>query len=232
MCTGNTQRFPRPIRTLGRCRHRQTWPEELTSPSPRPAQAFTDQEFRPLMITRLYTKVRSLVTVLWREVAKFGVVGGVAFLIDSAVFLWLISGPMDDSHVKSKAIAVAIATVFSWIGNRYWTFRHRRTKTKTRELVMFFLMNLIGLGIQSGCVVVSYYLLGLQSATASFVSGSIVGMGLAMCFRFVAYKFWVFTGDAEPEHHDSDGPHMLSDRELLTGEIPVVQPGKSQQGQP
>lgn len=178
------------------------------------------------MITRLYTVLRDLALKLWREVAKFGAVGGVAFLIDSAIFLWLISGPMDDSHVKSKAIAVAVATLFSWVGNRYWTFRHRRTRTRTRELVMFVLMNLIGLGIQSGCVVVSYYLLGLTSATASFVSGSIIGMGLAMVFRFIAYRFWVFTGDA-PDLPGEDGPeedglHMLSDRELVTGEIEQV----------
>lgn len=178
------------------------------------------------MITRLYTTLRDLALKLWREVAKFGAVGGVAFLIDSAIFLWLISGPMADSHVKSKAIAVAVATLFSWVGNRYWTFRHRRTQTRARELVMFVLMNLIGLGIQSGCVVVSYYLLGLTSATASFVSGSIIGMGLAMVFRFIAYKFWVFTGDA-PDLPGEDGPeedglHMLSDRELVTGEIEQV----------
>ncbi len=173
------------------------------------------------MLTRLYITLRDLALKLWREVAKFGAVGGVAFIIDSAIFLWLISGPMHDSHVKSKAIAVAVATLFSWVGNRYWTFRHRRTRTKTRELVMFVLMNLIGLAIQSGCVVVSYYLLGLTSATASFVSGSIIGMGLAMVFRFIAYKFWVFTGDA-PDLPAEDGPHLLSDRELVTGEIEQV----------
>lgn len=175
------------------------------------------------MITRLHITVRDLALKLWREVAKFGAVGGVAFLIDSAIFLWLISGPMDDSHVKSKAIAVAVATLFSWVGNRYWTFRHRRTKTKARELIMFVLMNLIGLGIQSGCVVVSYYLLGLTSATASFISGSIIGMGLAMVFRFVAYKFWVFTGDVpDLSVIEQDRPHMLSDRELVTGEVEQV----------
>lgn len=146
------------------------------------------------MITSLWQKSVGLFQLLWREIAKFGVVGGAAFIIDSVIYLWLITGPMDDSHVKSKAIAVAVATVFAWIGNRYWTFRHQRSQTKARELVMFVLMNLIGLGIQSGCVVVSYYLLGLTSPAASFVSGSIIGMGLAMVFRFIAYKYWVFTG--------------------------------------
>ncbi|TLP76845.1 GtrA family protein [Nesterenkonia sphaerica] len=134
---------------------------------------------------------------LWRELAKFGAVGAVAFVIDSTIFLWLITGPMDESHVKAKAIAVAVATLFAWLGNRYWTFRRHRTRTRIRELAMFVLMNVIGLLIMSGCVAVSFYLLGLRTELASFISGSIIGMGLAMCFRFVAYKLWVFTGSDE-----------------------------------
>ncbi|WP_235928504.1 GtrA family protein [Nesterenkonia haasae] len=158
-----------------------------------------------------------LFQALWRELAKFGVVGAGAFVIDSAVFLWLITGPMGESHVKAKAIAVAVATLFSWIGNRYWTFRHQRTRTRLRELAMFVLMNVIGLLIMSGCVAFSFYILGLRSELASFVSGSIIGMGLAMCFRFVAYKLWVFTGDDE-----SDTIRAVAHAAPYTDEIPRI----------
>lgn len=156
-------------------------------------------------------KAIALVRAFWRQLAKFGVVGGVAFVIDSAIFLSLITGPMEDSHVKSRLIAGAVATLFSWIGNRYWTFRHQRTPTRVRELVMFIIMNLIGMGIQAACVFISFYGLGLTSATASFVSGNIIGLGFAMCFRFVAYKLWVFTGESgspapEAAQHDAADP--------------------------
>lgn len=168
------------------------------------------------MIKSLWSRGVGLFQLLWRELAKFGVVGGVAFVIDSAVFLWLITGPMGDSHVKAKAIAVAVATLFSWIGNRYWTFRHQRTRTRMRELAMFILMNVIGLLIMSGCVAFSYYILGLRSELASFVSGSIIGMVLAMCFRFVAYKMWVFTGSGDAEQ-SSAAPSAP-----WTGSVPLV----------
>ena len=172
------------------------------------------------MISRLWFRARDLFLVLWRELAKFGVVGGVAFVIDSAIFLWLLSGPLDDSQLKAKVVAGAVATMFSWVANRYWTFRHSRTRGKMRELMMFLLMNAIGLGIQTGCVGVSKYLLGMDSVTQVFIAGNVIGLVLATAFRFVAYKFWVFTGEAEAEHEP--GPHMISDRELLTGDIPVV----------
>lgn len=155
---------------------------------------------RPNMVVRIWSWGVSLFLKIWREVAKFGVVGGLAFLIDSALFIWLISGPMDDSHVKSKAIAVAVATLFSWVGNRYWTFRHHRSPAPLRELAMFILMNGVGLLIQSGCVAFSFYVLGLTSPEASFISGSIIGMLLAMIFRFIAYKYWVFTGGTKEGH--------------------------------
>lgn len=169
------------------------------------------------MITSLWSRAVGLFKLLWRELAKFGTVGAVAFVIDSAVFLWLITGTMNDSHVKAKAIAVAVATLFSWLGNRYWTFRHQRTRTRLRELTMFVLMNAIGLLIMSGCVAFSYYILGLRSELASFISGSIIGMGLAMCFRFVAYKLWVFTGS-----DDAETARAAAYAAPYTGEFPQV----------
>lgn len=180
------------------------------------------------MLTTLVTRLRGLILRLWRELAKFGVVGGLAFIIDSGVFIWLIRGPMDDSQLKAKVVAGVVATLFSWVANRYWTFRHRRTGAKARELMMFLFMNAIGLGIQTGCVGISKYLLGLDSVTEVFIAGNVIGLVLATAFRFVAYKLWVFTGDQTPSagpgtgESDDAGPHLLSDRELLTGDLPVV----------
>ena len=163
-------------------------------------------------MNELWQRAIALFRAFWRELAKFGAVGGVAFLIDSAIFLWLITGPMEDSHVKSRIIAGAVATLFSWVGNRYWTFRHHRTKTRVRELMMFITMNLIGMGIQAACVFVSFYGLGLTSASASFISGNIIGLGFAMCFRFVAYKLWVFTGEGDAVTAEASRPEAADER--------------------
>ncbi|WP_346922407.1 GtrA family protein [Glutamicibacter creatinolyticus] len=157
------------------------------------------------MFERISVKIRGLVSTLWREVAKFGVVGGAAFVVDSAIYLWMLSGPMSDSPVKAKIVAGVVATLFSWVANRYWTFRHRRQANVVRELVMFLVMNAIGLGIAAACVWVTKYMLGLTDTTSVFIAGSVVGLILGTIFRFFAYKFWVFGGerteilpDAEP----------------------------------
>lgn len=144
------------------------------------------------MFERISTKIRGLVSLVWREVAKFGVVGAAAFVVDSAIYLWMLAGPMSDSQVKAKIVAGVVATLFSWGANRYWTFRHRRQANVARELVMFLVMNAIGLGIAAACVWVTKYILLLTDTTSVFIAGSVVGLVLGTIFRFFAYRFWVF----------------------------------------
>jgi putative flippase GtrA len=164
------------------------------------------------MLKELSEKCRGLFSLLWREVMKFGVVGGIAFVIDTSIFLWMMGGPMQGSEVKAKIVAGIVATMFSWVANRYWTFRHRRRASVVRELVLFLIMNGIGLFIAAACVWVTKYWLHLTDQTSLFVAGSIVGLVLGTIFRFFAYRFWVFTEELDSE------PEFENDRELLRRE--------------
>lgn len=161
------------------------------------------------MFRSINQRLRGLVGLFWREVAKFGVVGGIAFIIDSAIFIWLFSGPMHGSEVWAKAIATIIASIFSWVANRYWTFRHRKQANVVREAVLFAIMNGIGLLIASGCVFIAKYWLGVESKVGLFIAGSVVGLILGTIFRFFAYRFWVFTAELDED------PEFAHDRELL-----------------
>jgi putative flippase GtrA len=179
------------------------------------------------MLRELYGKAVGLASMLWREVMKFGVVGGIAFVIDSSIYLWLMNGPMGDSEVKAKVVAGVVATMFSWVANRFWTFRHRRRANVVRELVMFLVMNAIGLGIAAACVWVTKYWLDLTDRTSLFIAGSVVGLILGTIFRFFAYRFWVFTEELDAE------PAFEHDHELIHGtdEAGRRVPGRHQQGQ-
>ena len=168
------------------------------------------------MLQKLTDRFVALVKLLWREVAKFGVVGGIGFFIDTGIFLWLITGPMEDSAVKAKIVATAVATIFSWVANRYWTFRNRRQSNVVRELVLFLVMNGIGAGIQAGFVFIAKYLLGVTSAGGMVLFGNVIGLAFATVFRFIAYRLWVFSEAVEAD------PTTVRDREMLTGAIPRV----------
>lgn len=168
-------------------------------------------------MVKLYERAAGLVRMLWREVAKFGVVGAVAWVIDSAVFIFLMNGPLHSGEVWAKGWATVVASIFSWAANRFWTFRHRKQNNVLREFLLFAAMNVVGLIIASGCVAFTKYVLGMTSQTALFVAGSVVGLVLGTIFRYFAYRFWVFN-----EELDAD-EEFAGDRELLsTGAQPTV----------
>ncbi|NWN87786.1 MAG: GtrA family protein [Micrococcaceae bacterium] len=168
------------------------------------------------MLKNLWDRIVALVHLLWREMAKFGVVGGIGFFIDTGIFVWLITGPMEDSAVKAKVVATAVATVFSWVANRYWTFRNRRQSNVMRELVLFLVMNGIGAGIQAAFVFLAKYVLDVTSAGGMVLFGNVIGLGFATIFRFISYRLWVFTEAIEAD------PAAAHDREVFTGAIPQV----------
>jgi hypothetical protein len=57
------------------------------------------------MINTLAERLRGVASLFWREVAKFGAVGGVAFVIDNGLTYYLMHGPMSDSEAKAARLS-------------------------------------------------------------------------------------------------------------------------------
>ncbi|MFB7932825.1 MULTISPECIES: GtrA family protein [Streptomyces] len=144
-------------------------------------------------------RARDAVKGVWREAAKFGVVGALAFVVDNGGYNLLVfglpggaeGGPMRTSPVQASVIATTAAALFSWVGNRYWTYRDQHREKVTQELVLFLVANGVGLAITAGTVFASRQLLGLDSALSDNTA-RIFGWVLATLFRFYAYRRYVF----------------------------------------
>jgi putative flippase GtrA len=135
------------------------------------------------------------------QLVSFGAVGGFSFVVDVGLYNLLRATVLDDKPIGAKIISVAVATAVAWVGNRFLTFRSRRTSgtgDTVREGILFALMNLIGLGIASACLFVSHYVLGFTSTLADNVAGNGIGLALGTTFRFVAYKAVVFRTKEAP----------------------------------
>ena len=135
---------------------------------------------------RLYERFR----VLIHEAAKFGVVGLAGFIVSL--------GGADVLHFdlgvgKYKAVVAATiaATVVTFLGNRYWAFRHRERVGMGRETVLFFVFNAIGLLIQLACVAIVADGAGLQGKVW-YNLANLTGIGLGTLFRFWSYRKWVW----------------------------------------
>ncbi len=140
----------------------------------------------------LLDRLRGTVGVLYREMIKFGVVGGVAFVVDVGLFNLLRHTALEDKPSTAKVISATVATLVAWIGNRMWTFRRRRNRPVHHEALLFFVTNGVALLIGVGVIAFSHYVLDLRSLTADNIA-NIVGIGLGTLFRFWAYRTVVFS---------------------------------------
>jgi len=155
-------------------------------------------------VARLVQLIRFLWDRLVRYALKFGVVGLAGYFIDVGIFNALRLGALGGGHffqgpLGAKIVSVTIATLATWFGNRYWTFREHRRKNFVLELFEFGVVSLGGLGIGLLCLWVSHYLLGFDSLLADNISTNVIGLFLGTAFRFLLYRFWVYG------HHRKDG---------------------------
>jgi putative flippase GtrA len=137
-------------------------------------------------LRQLYARFR----VLIHEAAKFGVVGGLAFGVTIVGADALHSGA-GFGELVSVTIATVVATVFSFIGNKHWAFKHRKGNALRRETILFFVFNGVGLLIQLAFVAAARYGLGLKD-TFSYNAANILGVAVATLFRLYTYRRWVF----------------------------------------
>lgn len=167
---------------------------------------------------------RSGLAALLGQFMRFGVVGAFGFVTDVGGFNLLVhsaASPLNDRPLTAKLISGAAATVVAWLGNRYWTFRHTRMSNRLREFVLFSIVAMVGTGIAMGVLAVSRYVLHLTSPLADNIAANGIGLGLALLFRFWAYRTHVFSevgdgsglsqveqamGDHAGHHHEHASP--------------------------
>jgi putative flippase GtrA len=128
------------------------------------------------------------------ELAKFGVVGAIGAVIDLGGAAYL-HGADHIEALAAKAISIAAATVVTYLGSRFWTFRHRVNQALLREGLLFAALNVVGLVIAEAVIAFTTYGLGMKSALA-YNGASVVGTGLGTIFRYFSYKKWVFLAGA------------------------------------
>ncbi|WP_019816509.1 GtrA family protein [Saccharomonospora saliphila] len=151
------------------------------------------------VLARVPQPLRS-VLVKYRELLKFAIVGGTTFLVDNGIWYLLKLTILASKPTTAKAIAIIVATIVSYVLNREWSFRTRGGRETHHEAALFFLVSGVAVVVNLIPLYVSRYVLDLEvphvsrfvQETADFASGSVIGMLLAMAFRFWGFKRWVF----------------------------------------
>jgi putative flippase GtrA len=129
---------------------------------------------------------------------KFAIVGGLNAMIDLGVLNLLIavSGVSAGLFYSFfKAISFLAAVINSYFWNKYWTFQARETASVGGEFIKFFLVNLLGFGINVGTASFVVNVIGAPAGISLEVwanVGAATASIAALLWNFIGMKFVVF----------------------------------------
>jgi putative flippase GtrA len=164
------------------------------------------------LVKAVYGRIEHLV----HEVAKFGIVGALSYVVTILVDEGYLQIEHTE-HLTAYLVASVVSTFVAYLGSRYWTYRHRDTAGDVREMVLFAAINAVAIVIQEGVVALTYYGLHMTSHVEDFLSEFVLAIGIGMVFRFWSYRTFIFP-DAEPS--------LVSDEFQYTEPLPTSQLGR------
>ena len=133
---------------------------------------------------------------------KFAVVGVIGAVIDFGV-MTLLTQAAGTSLVLGGTISFVCAIISNFIWNRYWTYPDSRSRPITRQLTMFFLVNIAGVAIR---IPILHYIeppflklvenLNMRGPfTPQFLAKNLtlaLAVGIVMLWNFFVNRYWTY----------------------------------------
>lgn len=122
---------------------------------------------------------------LIKQLFRFGIVGGIAFLIDYSV-LFICTEYLGIYYLISSFISFTVSTVFNYIASVHWVFDVDQKKSQRRNFVLFIVFSVIGLGINQ-CIM----WFGVEKLDLYYMLVKIGATAIVMVFNFVTRKMFL-----------------------------------------
>ena len=134
-----------------------------------------------------------LVNVWWirlessKTFIKFGIVGFSGVLVNIGFFTLLLA--MGVNKFIASPIAIELSIISNFLLNNYWTFRHRKTKDRTRiRGLKFNLVSVLALGVSYG----TFVALSLAFPDTAAQLHQLIGILPAMLINYLLNSYWTF----------------------------------------
>jgi putative flippase GtrA len=147
-------------------------------------------------MTRLLSMLAPQHQKEFRRFAKFMIVGGIGFVVDTGALNLIVIGlHLVDNRQRTyaKAVAFTLAVVSNFVWNRVWTYRDSRSKPIAVQLGQFVVVSIVGLGINLAIFsVVGNWAVPRLVQRYNPVLGLALGTNLAQVCAVVVVMFWNF----------------------------------------
>ena len=132
------------------------------------------------------------------QTAKFLLIGALATLVDLGVLnllIWISGLAAGLPFSIFKGISFIVATCSKYLGDKFWAFEKMERIGMGKEFNQFFIVTLIGLGINIGAASLIVNVAGPQFGLTEKIwanIGAILAAFVSAVWNFLAYKFIVF----------------------------------------
>ena len=133
----------------------------------------------------LHIKVSKKTENLLIQIFKFGIVGGIAFLIDYIV-LFCCKEFIGLSVLLSAAIAFTVSVIYNYIASVKWVFDVNKEKSAKKNFVIFILLSIIGLIITE---IIMW--IGSDIMKINYLIVKIIATAIVMVFNFITRKIFL-----------------------------------------
>lgn len=119
------------------------------------------------------------------QLMKFGLVGAIATVIDFAVLIALTE-LLGLNPVLSATISFVVSVLFNYAASMKYVFARREELSRKKELAIFVLLSVIGLGINDLLM-----WLGTALLSANYILVKVVATAIVMIWNFVSRKVFL-----------------------------------------
>lgn len=137
---------------------------------------------------------------------KFSVVGIIGAVVDFGIFN-LLANVLGIGSIVASVISFSAAVTSNFLWNRYWTYPDSRSKSVSKQVIQFTLVNLVGLVIRTpifafseapmirlseNLIQLSQSILPESIASLGYLNATVLGRNLALALAVIVVLFWNF----------------------------------------
>ena len=122
---------------------------------------------------------------LFEQIIKFGIVGGLAFLIDYGIMV-LCKEVFRFDVLVAAGFGFTVSVIFNYIASVKWVFNVNENNSKSKQFITFIIFSIIGLIITE---IIMY--IGTDIMKISYLIVKVGATLIVMVFNFITRKLFL-----------------------------------------